>query len=66
MSNLYKSVFIRSVLQSLAVLAGLFITGCTAVGPDYVPPDTEVSSSWHTQLDIGLSAEEMRIPLMLA
>jgi NodT family efflux transporter outer membrane factor (OMF) lipoprotein len=29
------------------------------VGPDYVPPDTSVSATWHTQFKEGLTAEEM-------
>ncbi len=41
------------------VLAILILTGCATVGPDYVPPDTSVSATWHTQLKGGLSAEEM-------
>ncbi len=33
-------------------------SGCT-VGPDYSSPEVPLTSSWHTQLDKGLSAEEM-------
>ena len=41
-----------------AVLAILILAGCATVGPDYVPPDTPVSATWHTQLKGGLSAGE--------
>ena len=42
-----------------AVLAILILTGCATVGPDYVPPDTSVSATYHSELKGGLSAEEM-------
>jgi NodT family efflux transporter outer membrane factor (OMF) lipoprotein len=29
------------------------------VGPDYVPPDTSVSATWHTEFKWGLTDEEM-------
>jgi multidrug efflux system outer membrane protein len=57
--NLHKSVFIKSVLCLLAALGGMVMTGCTAVGPNYVQPETKVSTSWNTRLEGGLSAEEM-------
>ena len=59
MSALYKSLFIKTVPWPLAVLAGLIITGCTAVGPNYVPPDMQVSTNWNTHLEGGLNDEEM-------
>ncbi len=39
--------------------ASLFFAGCAAVGPDYVSPETAVSSAWYTPLDQGLTSEEM-------
>jgi multidrug efflux system outer membrane protein len=57
--TLYKSVFIKSVLCLLAVVVGMVITGCAAVGPNYVPPETKVSTSWNTELEGGLSTVEM-------
>jgi len=38
-------------------LALVFLGGCAAVGPDYVPPEKEVSSRWHTPLKGGLAGE---------
>ena len=43
----------------LGVVWFLILSGCAAVGPDYVPPGTLVSSDWNTQLEGGLTAEEM-------
>jgi NodT family efflux transporter outer membrane factor (OMF) lipoprotein len=56
---LYKTTLIRPTLCLTVVLAILILTGCATVGPDYVPPDTSVSATWHTQFKEGLTAEEM-------
>lgn len=40
------------------MLAALILSGCATVGPDYTPPATELSKSWHTPLKSGLTAEE--------
>jgi NodT family efflux transporter outer membrane factor (OMF) lipoprotein len=36
----------------------LAFTGCVAVGPNYVPPETSLSPGWHSQLRGGLKAQE--------
>ena len=36
--------------RSLVLLAGLGLAGCAAVGPDYVPPATDLPAGW-TRLD---------------
>jgi outer membrane protein TolC len=59
MNDVYKSIFNRPMSWPPAVLGILILAGCAAVGPDYVPPDTPVSATWHTQLKDGLSAGEM-------
>ncbi len=59
MNFLYKTTFIRPLSCLPAGLTILILTGCAAVGPDYVPPDTSVSPTWYTQLEGGLIAEEM-------
>jgi len=33
----------------------LSLCGCSAVGPDYVKPETEVSSAWYSELQDGLT-----------
>ena len=55
----YKTTLIRPTSWLPVVLAILILTGCATVGPDYVPPDTSVSATWHTQFKGGLTAEEM-------
>ncbi|WP_333654319.1 TolC family protein [Dissulfurispira sp.] len=37
----------------------LLFTGCTAIGPDYVRPDTSLPTAWHSELKGGLIAEEV-------
>lgn len=41
------------------VILGLLFAGCTAVGPDYVPPDISTPQEWSASLAGGLSAEVM-------
>jgi NodT family efflux transporter outer membrane factor (OMF) lipoprotein len=55
----HKTTVIRSKSYFLVVLGSLLLTGCAAVGPDYVPPSTPESANWHTQLKGGLTAEDM-------
>ena len=38
-------------------LALVFLNGCAAVGPDYVPPEKPLSAQWHTPLEGGLAAD---------
>jgi NodT family efflux transporter outer membrane factor (OMF) lipoprotein len=59
MNALREAIFIRPIPWFFAVLAILTFAGCATVGPDYVPPDTPVSATWHTQLKGGLITEEM-------
>ena len=54
-----KTNTIRLLTRFPAVLAILILAGCATVGPDYVPPDTSVSSNWTTRLKGGLTAEQM-------
>jgi len=56
---LYKTTLIRPASRLPVVLVILILTGCATVGPDYVPPDTSVSATWHTQFKGGLTTEEM-------
>jgi NodT family efflux transporter outer membrane factor (OMF) lipoprotein len=59
MDALYQVIFIRPMSWLPAVLATLVLSGCPAVGPNYAAPDTLVSATWHSQLEGGLTAEEM-------
>jgi len=58
MNALCKSIFNRPMSWLAAVLAILILAGCATVGPDYVPPDTPVAATWHTQLKGGLAVGE--------
>jgi multidrug efflux system outer membrane protein len=51
----HTNIEFRSTL--LLCLALLFLGGCAAVGPDYVPPEKQISSQWHTPLKGGLADE---------
>ena len=42
----------------LFILIVLILGGCAAVGPNYVPPSTDLSKNWHTPLKEGLTAKE--------
>ena len=33
-----------------AIMAMRILSGCAAVGPDYVPPEIHVSETWHTSM----------------
>lgn len=58
MNDVYKSIFNWPMSWLPVILAILMLAGCATVGPDYVPPDTPVSATWHTQLKGGLAAGE--------
>ncbi|MFH1993418.1 MAG: efflux transporter outer membrane subunit [Pseudomonadota bacterium] len=45
---------IRTLIRFYAVIAVAAFMGCVLVGPDYAPPGTTVSGSWHAQLGSGL------------
>ncbi|MBP7529811.1 MAG: TolC family protein, partial [Syntrophorhabdaceae bacterium] len=50
--------FTAIILIALFVFL-VFLGGCASVGPDYVRPDTGVSSQWHTPLKGGLNPAVM-------
>lgn len=64
MRFLYKT-YIRYLARFSWMSLVLIMTGCATVGPDYVRPDTSLSKTWHSELKVGLIAEEMN-PLTLA
>jgi outer membrane protein, multidrug efflux system len=41
----------------LAAIMVLLLSGCAAVGPDYVPVEPEAQARWHADLQGGLSAD---------
>lgn len=50
--------FIKCISRLSLICGLLIVTGCASVGPDYVRPDTPVSTIWHTQLKGGLVTDE--------
>ncbi|MCB9610093.1 MAG: efflux transporter outer membrane subunit [Planctomycetes bacterium] len=42
--------------RGLLLVASLFVTGCAAVGPDYVPPTVPVPAGWSSDLADGVRA----------
>ena len=48
MSLLYKTTYIRYLLHLSWMPLVLIMTGCVTVGPDYVRPETSLSTTWHT------------------
>ncbi len=53
------------LLLLLLVTVVLLISGCAAVGPDYVREEQAAPENWHTQLQGGLTAEQLD-PVLLA
>jgi outer membrane protein, multidrug efflux system len=51
----FKKIFLKVFSLILTIMT---VSGCT-VGPDYNPPEVPLTPNWHTQLDKGLSAEQM-------
>jgi outer membrane protein TolC len=59
MSFLYKTTYISYLLRLSWMPVVLFMTGCITVEPDYVRPETSLSTTWHSELKGGLVAGEM-------
>jgi len=59
MSLLYKTTYIRNLSRLSWIPLILIMIGCATVGPDYVRPDTSLSTTWHSELKGGLIAGEM-------
>jgi outer membrane protein, multidrug efflux system len=56
---LNKLLEVNYFLLSFVLFSGIIITGCAPVGPDYIPPEKDVSTNWNTALEKGLIAEEI-------
>ena len=59
MDALYKLTLSRPILWVFMVPVILILNGCATVGPDYVPPDTSVPATYHSELKGGLNSEEI-------
>ena len=56
---LHKLKYINIIPSLFVSFAVIVISGCAAVGPNYVPPEKDVSENWNTELESGLIAEEI-------
>jgi NodT family efflux transporter outer membrane factor (OMF) lipoprotein len=59
MIKVLKEIVSFSGKLGAVLMIMLAISGCATVGPDYVRPDTSLSTTWHSELKGGLIAEEM-------
>lgn len=50
MKSSHRNKFVQRALAALFMLFITVISGCLAVGPDYVRPDTTVNKDWNTKL----------------
>jgi NodT family efflux transporter outer membrane factor (OMF) lipoprotein len=55
-----KALLRKSLLAGflITILALELTTGCATVGPDYVPPESDMPDAWHQELTKGLSEGE--------
>ncbi|HER63342.1 MAG TPA: TolC family protein, partial [Desulfobacteraceae bacterium] len=60
-----KSPLAGSVIAALMAFSFLILAGCAAVGPDYMTPEENSPTTWHTELGQELSAETIN-PRQLA
>ena len=51
--------FFHSVAAVLTLFLLISLTGCAAVGPDYMAQESSAPAAWHSELRLGLSAETM-------
>ena len=52
-----RTLISHSAIIGLAIIAVLALSGCAAVGPDYIPVKPETPGKWSTELKGGLNAE---------
>lgn len=46
-------------MRIAALMAGLVLTGCAAVGPDYVRPATPIPGHWHGTTETGKTGQDL-------
>jgi outer membrane protein, multidrug efflux system len=59
MISSHKKTFLGPLSSVSTAFVCLVLVGCATVGPDYVKPDTSLSTTWQSELKGGLIAEEM-------
>lgn len=56
LNSMNNCKYANRLVRFTAITAILIFGGCAAVGPDYTPPETKVSETWHTAMAGGLDA----------
>lgn len=59
LSGYQKQCLPRRILSNLLIFTVLIVTGCTAVGPDYVRQEPDAPDRWQAPLQAGLSGEKL-------
>ena len=57
--SVHRNKFVHLELSILLVLFIIVVSGCPAVGPNYVRPDTTVYKNWNTQIKNDSGVKEM-------
>ena len=57
MAAMINTFYLRGCWFFAAISLALMLSGCPAVGPDYVKPEIEVPGEWHAPKEDGLIAE---------
>lgn len=55
------TAMVSRTARGLLLAASLFVTGCAAVGPDYVPPSVPMPTAWSSDLPEGVGAGEAEL-----
>lgn len=64
MINSGKFFHRRLLVPSAFFFVLMFISGCAAVGPDYLPPEFNTQDSWHSDMKKGLSMDPINSETM--
>lgn len=59
MIKVWRQIILTVKRYVSGLMIVLALSGCATVGPDYVRPDTSLSTTWHSELKGGLIAEEI-------
>ena len=57
MAAMVNTFYLRGCWFFTAISLALMLSGCPAIGPDYVKPEIEIPGQWHAPKEDGLIAE---------
>jgi outer membrane protein, multidrug efflux system len=57
-------VFYSGILTLLLIIILCTFSGCATVGPDYNEPELNLSPTWHTEPNMGISYQQMKQELL--